>query len=48
MFFELLMRNAVNYWLHPRIQATFLRKKKETVKMAARHRLMAAPVDAPR
>ena len=37
-----------NYWLHPGFQETFLRKRKEMLKMTARHRLMAAPVEAPR
>ncbi len=41
-------KNHVNYWLHPEVQETFLRKMNETVKMTARHRLMAAPVEAPR
>ena len=38
----------IAYWLHPENQETFLRKMNDTVKISARHRLMAAPVDAPR
>ena len=48
LFCNILIKNHVNYWLHPGFQETFLRKMKETVKIMARHRLMAAPVDAPR
>ena len=48
LFCDICMQNHVNYWLHPGFQETFLRKMKEIVKIMARHRLMAAPVDAPR
>ena len=41
-------KNHVNEWSRLRFQETFLRKTNETEKMTARHRLMAAPVDAPR
>ena len=48
LFCDISVKNHVNYWLHPVFQETFLRKMKVVVKIMARHRLMAAPEDAPR